>query len=356
MTRPRPTWTHLAYGLATTVFAVDLMLPLGVASAIPYTFAVLLALKDPRPWIGPFVAGACIVLTVAKMGIAPDRGTTELWKVIANRCLAIFSIGMTTFLGMRRRRADFERAAAEEKLRLHLADLAHLNRLATAGQLATGLAHELNQPLAAVCLNADIAAQSPTAAADPSLAEALCEISEQSQRAAEIIKSVRRMVGKGAPVEIPVDLNAVVRGVATVVAGPARRAGVAVEMHLAADPLPAVLGDPTQLEQVVHNLVQNAVEAVEAADSGPRLVEIVTVAENAAVAVTVRDTGVGLPSNSEILFERFRTTKPAGMGLGLALARSIVEAHGGRVWASPRSGPNRGAEFTFRLPVSKEAP
>src|SRR5207248_1317669 len=96
----------VSLALVATVFGIDLCLPLGVASAVPYTFAVLLALSAKPGWLGPAVATLCVVLTVAKMGIVPDRGTTELWKVVVNRCLALFAIGMTALLGVLRRRAE----------------------------------------------------------------------------------------------------------------------------------------------------------------------------------------------------------------------------------------------------------
>ena len=352
---PGPNAAALSLALVAAVFAVDLSLPLGVASAVPYTFAVLLALKADRPWVGTAVAGLCGLLTVAKMGIAPDRGTTELWKVIANRCLALFAVGMTTVLGVLRRRADADRRAAEEKLREHLADLAHMARLNTAGQLAAGLAHELNQPLAAVCLQADLAAQLAGAddpAARAELVAALREVAEQSHRAAEIVRALRRMVRRADPAADPVDLNGVVRVVAGLLAASARRAGVDVRLDLA-DGLPPAVGDRAQLEQVVFNLFQNAVEAAAAVAPGRRAVRVETAAgKDGGVRVLVRDTGPGLgPGEADRVFDRFYTTKPNGMGLGLAISRSIVEAHGGRLWADP--GPGPGAVFGFALPAAR---
>src|SRR4051794_11877063 len=177
----------LSLALVAAVFAVDLCLPLGVAAAVPYTFAVLVALGAKPGWFGPAVAGVCMALTVAKMGIVPERGNTEMWKVIVNRCLALFAIGMTTLLGLLRRRA-------EELNRQHEADMARMARLAVAGELATVLAHELNQPLAAMCLQADIAAHLAGDGDSSELKAALREVAEQSGRAAEIVRSIRRTV------------------------------------------------------------------------------------------------------------------------------------------------------------------
>ncbi|MBP3959035.1 GHKL domain-containing protein [Gemmata sp. G18] len=333
----------LALVLVATVFAVDLCLPLGVASAVPYTFAVLIALGAKPAWVGPTVAVLCAVLTFAKMEIVPERGNTEMWKVIVNRCLALFAIGMTTLLGVLRRRA-------EAKVRQHEADLARMSRLAVAGELATVLAHELNQPLAAVCLQADMAALLATESTSGELRAALDEVAEQSHRAAEIVRSIRHTVRRTSAERGSVDLNEVVRVVARLLDWRARRTGVSVELHLAADPLPPTYGDRVQLEQVLFNLLQNAIEAVEAG-SGPRTVVMETLPEGDWLTVRVRDTGPGL-ADPKRAFEQFYTTKPDGMGLGLAISRSIVVTHGGALTAATR--PEGGAELTCVLPIYRE--
>ncbi|MDY3552879.1 ATP-binding protein [Gemmata sp. JC717] len=335
----------LALALVAFVFAVDLSLPLGVASAVPYTFAVLLALRAKPGWVGPAVAGLCVVLTGAKIGIVPERGNTEMWKVIANRCLALFAIGMTTLLGLLRR-------SAEARVRQHEALLARMSRVAVAGELATVLAHELNQPLAAVCLQADLAVHLATDAAPAELKAALGEVAEQSRRAADIVRSIRRTVRPAGAAHGPVDVNEAVRDVARLLDWRARRAAAGVSLALAPDHLPPTYGDRVQLEQVLVNLLQNALEAVEAV-SGPRLVVLETRPAGAAIEVRVRDTGPGV-SAPEKIFERFYTTKPDGMGLGLAISRSIVHAHGGALTAANR--PDGGAEFVCVLPAYIEEP
>ena len=332
----------LALALVAVVFVIDLCLPLGVAAAVPYTFAVLIALGAKPGWVGPVVAALCVVLTVAKMEIVPERGNTEMWKVIVNRCLALFAIGMTTLLGLLRRRA-------EETIRQHEADLARMGRLAVAGELATVLAHELNQPLAAVCLQADVAAHLAREDASPELRAALGEVAEQSRRAAEIVKTIRRTVCRTEPERGPVDLNEAVRVVARLLDWKSRRAGVAVQLRFA-EPPPTTHGDRVQLGQVIFNLLQNAIEAIVARGDGPRTVRLETALAGDAVVVRVRDTGVGL-ADPERVFERFHTTKPDGMGLGLALSRSIAEAHDGRLSAK---GIDGGAEFTLELPALRE--
>lgn len=330
-----------AVALVSAVFVVDLLLPLGVAAAVPYTFAVLLALAAKPAWFGPAVAGACLALTFAKLELAPERGSTEMWKVIANRCLAAFAITMTALLGLMRRRT-------EAALRAREAELARVARIAVAGELATVLAHELNQPLAAVCLQADVAAVLARDA-PPELAGALGEIAEQSRRAAEIVRAMRRTVRRAPPERGPVDLAVAARAVVRLLDWKARRAGVSVAVTGPAELTPAH-GDRVQLEQALFNLVQNAIEAVAGTASGPREVTVDAAQARGAVRVTVRDTGPGLP-NADRVFERFFTTKPDGMGMGLAIARSAAEEHGGTLTAR---GLERGAEFVLSLPVSLE--
>jgi C4-dicarboxylate-specific signal transduction histidine kinase len=334
----------VALGLVAVVFVVDLCLPLGVAAAVPYTFAVLLALRAKRRWVGPAVAALCVVLTVAKMEIVPERGSTEMWKVIVNRCLALFAIGMTTLLGLLRRRA-------EERSRQHEADLVRMGQLAVAGELATVLAHELNQPLAAVCLQADLAAHLIPDSASPELRGALNEVAEQVRRAAEIVRTIRRTVRRADPERGPVDLNESARVVVRLLDWKAQRAGVSVHLQLT-EPLPPTYGDRVQLEQVIFNLLQNAIEAIVARGSGPHTILVATAARSDMVCVSVRDTGIGL-IDPERVFERFYTTKPDGMGLGLAIGRSAAEVHGGHLVARAVGG---GAEFTLSLPVSREEP
>ncbi|QDU21516.1 sensor histidine kinase [Urbifossiella limnaea] len=346
-----PRVAALALGLVLAVFITDLNLPLGVAAAVPYTFAVLLALRVPVPWFAPAIAALCGVLTVAKLHLHPERGTTEYWKVLVNRALALFSIGMTLFLGVLRRRAEDARRRAEEETREHLAALAHLDRLHSAGQLATGLAHEVNQPLAAIGLQAEVAVRlAAETAHGPALAACLEEIAAQSHRAGEIVNSLRRMTARGHPAPAALDVNEVVVGAVRVVEWEARRAGAAVSVQLK-EPLPPVWGDRVQLEQVVFNLLMNAVQAV-TEQAGPRDVRVETGAAADVVIVTVRDNGPGLGDDDpDRVFERFYTTKPGGMGVGLSISRAVVEGHGGKLWAA--NDPAGGAVFSFHLPADQ---
>lgn len=352
-TTPRfapPPWA-LSLALAGLVFAIDLSLPLGVAAAVPYTFAVLLALADRRGWVGPWVAVLCGGLTIVKVGMVPDRGDTELWKVAVNRCLALFAIGLTTVLGVLRRRAAKARERAEEQLRAHQADLAHVGRLSLLGQVAAGLAHELNQPLAAIGLHAEIARRVavPGEPLRAEVAEALAAIAAQSTRAGEIIRGVRRLARRGTPGTNPVAIDEVVTAAVAMLAWQTRRAEATVRVN-AGGPAAVVRADRVQLEQVLLNLIQNALDAVTGQPDGRRVVEVTTAADGDSVKLTVRDSGPG-GFDPARLFEPFYTTKAGGLGLGLAISRGIVEAHGGRLWATPTAD---GTEFAFTLPRSNE--
>lgn len=340
----------LSLALAGLVFAVDLSLPLGVAAAVPYTFAVLLALADRRGWVGPVVAGLCGVLTVGKLGIVTDRGETELWKVLANRGLALFAVGMTTLLGVLRRRAARERERAEEQLRANQAALAHVGRLSLLGQVAAGLAHELNQPLAAVALHAEIAARRAVVGEPvrPELADALKEIAAQSTRAAEIVRSVRRLARRGTPGTDLVRVDEVVASAVALLTWQTRRVGAAVRVT-PGGPAAVVNADRVQVEQVLVNLLQNALDAV-AGLSDDKVVAVDVTTDGNEVMVRVTDSGPG-GFDPARLFEPFYTTKTGGLGLGLAISRGIVEAHGGRLSATRTAA---GTEFAFTLPLAQQ--
>lgn len=342
--------------IVAIVFATDVCTPLGVANGVLYSLAILVGLRSGRPRFMFALASLCAFLTILDIFVGPGPDGTEMWKVVVNRFLAIFMISLTTILGVKRRQAEEQRRQAEERTRLHLADLAHMGRLQLAGQLATSLAHELNQPLAAVSLQSEIATH--VARTDPARSKevlaALAEITEQAQRAGAILRALRALVQKGKSQRQALDVDDLVREVARLIDSQARRARVTLSLRQT-NPLLPVFGDRIQIEQVLLNLLHNSLEAILAStSSGPRTVEVETTLVEGAVQVTVRDTGVGLPSDDpEQVFERFYSTKPDGMGVGLAISRSIVEAHGGRLWAT--ANPDVGATFTFTLPTARRA-
>jgi PAS domain S-box-containing protein len=250
-----------------------------------------------------------------------------------------------------RKRADEER----ERLRQAQADLAHVNRVTTMGELTASLAHEVNQPIAAAITNANTCMRW-LAADTPNLEEARAaalRIVKDGTRAAEIIKRVRLLFRKGSPQRELVDLNEVVRDMIVLLRGEATRYNISVRTQLAAD-LPPVLGDRVQLQQVLMNLMLNGMDAMKDVDGTRELGIRSQQAENEQVLVTVCDTGVGLPhQQADQIFNAFFTTKSHGTGMGLRISRSIVESHGGRLWAAENSP--RGASFYVTLPTKAEA-
>ncbi len=242
------------------------------------------------------------------------------------------------------------RKKAEEESRQHQLDLAHVARLSTLGEMASGIAHEINQPLTAIATNAQAGVRLLESGETRRIADILERIGSQAERAGEIIRQLRQMVRKEAPERTAVDLNQVVRGVVTLLKPEARRQDVQVRLELNPDIGP-VLAQHVQLDQVVLNLARNAMEAMVEANAFRRLLLIrTTMREPGMVTVTVADTGPGLAGQSqEMLFTPFYTTKPKGMGLGLSISRSIIEAHGGRLVLSREPGYT--AVFRFSLPV-----
>jgi PAS domain S-box-containing protein len=244
---------------------------------------------------------------------------------------------------------------ASEALREAQAELAHVNRVATMGQLTASIAHEVNQPLTATITNAQ-AAQRFLEAQPPDLEEvrqALDNIVQSGNRAGDVIDRVRTFVKKSTPRKDRLDVNEALREVIVLTRDEAGKNGVKVQTQLV-EHLPLVEGDRVQLQQVMLNLIINAIEATSGIDEGPRELFIATGgAESGGVSVAVRDSGPGLnPDHLEHVFDAFYTTKSGGMGMGLAICRSIIEAHGGRVWASPNRP--RGAIFQFNVPGTQD--
>jgi signal transduction histidine kinase len=252
----------------------------------------------------------------------------------------------------RKERARAEAVLEEMRERQHQAELAHAARLSTLGEMAAGLAHELNQPLAAIvswATGCQVRIEAGTADID-TLARVVSEISDEAIRAAEVLRRIREFARSGEIKRERVDPNELVRGAARLATGDARRGGVDVSLALA-DDVPAVEVDRVQISQVVVNLLLNAFEAMGGTKRGERRVELATARATDGVEVTVRDSGEGLAAAVQhTLFDPFVTTKEDGLGLGLAISRRIVEAHGGRLWATANDG--RGAIFHFTLPLA----
>jgi C4-dicarboxylate-specific signal transduction histidine kinase len=243
-----------------------------------------------------------------------------------------------------RRRADEERQA-----------IAHTNRITTMGQLTASIAHEVNQPIAAAVTNAQaglrwLGAQPPDL---EEVRQALGRIIDNGRRGGEIVGRIRALTNKAPPRKDRLDINEAVFDVVALTRSEVLKHDVILRMDLTSAS-PAVAGDRIQLQQVVLNLIMNAVEAMSSTDEGARELRISTEMDGpGGVLVSVRDSGPGLdPQSTDRLFEAFYTTKPDGMGMGLAICRSIIEAHAGRLWAT--GNEPRGAVFQFTLPSERD--
>jgi PAS domain S-box-containing protein len=268
-------------------------------------------------------------LPVLIAGAAIEEATSEI---------VAFVVDLTE-----RKRAEHER----ERLRQLQAHLAHLNRVTTMGELAASIAHEIKQPIAAAQIDAGVCMR--VLAADRLNVEAAREAASRmvsaTTRAGEIIKRTTALYKKDALQREDVDLNAMIREMAVLFQQEARASSISIQTRLT-DGIPRVMADRVQLQQVFMNLMLNAIDAMK--ETGGELTITSEMRADSDALIEVSDTGVGLPAdNPAQIFESFVTTKPHGTGMGLTIARSIVEAHGGRLWAIANSGP--GATFLFTL-------
>jgi C4-dicarboxylate-specific signal transduction histidine kinase len=255
-----------------------------------------------------------------------------------------------TRLMSRLRKSSEDQKRAEEALRRSQAEMAHVTRVVTMGELAVSIAHEINQPLSAIVTNGSACLR--WLASDPpnldEAREAARRIVSDGNRAGEVITRIRGLLRKSDTEKVRLDINQIIGEVVGLTQDEAKRKKVALRMELGPD-LPAVLGDRIQLQQVILNLVLNGIEALTSVKDRKRQVQIRSDrCESNKVLVTVQDSGPGIDcENLEKVFDAFYTTKPQGMGMGLAISRSIIEEHGGRLWATTDDGS--GATFQFTL-------
>lgn len=271
------------------------------------------------------------------------------WQIMAVLTVILAQAALIAALLIQRR----QRRRAELALQRQRGELFHATRLATMGELTASIAHEVNQPLGAILANVDAAEmllESGSVSAEE-LRQILADVRRDDLRASDVIRRLRALLAKHETKRDWLDVNETISEVLQLLAAEIRRRDVTVETAFDA-PLPRVLADRVQLQQVMLNLVINAMDAVADAQGGRRQVSVSTWrSTDGGVEVAVADHGPGIPADRlDKLFESFFTTKPRGMGLGLSIARTIVEAHGGRIWAE--SDAQCGATLRFALPAS----
>jgi C4-dicarboxylate-specific signal transduction histidine kinase len=242
-----------------------------------------------------------------------------------------------------------ERNQAEEAIQVTRAQMAHIARVTTLGELTASIAHEINQPLSAVVTlgNAALRWLSSQPPNLPEAREAVSRGVHEANRAAEVIAGIRALAKKAKPTKTRLDLNEAIREVLALTELHTDKNHIVVQTELA-DPLPQVSGSKVELQQVILNLVSNAVDSMTSLVDRPRVLLVRSEFDKRGVMVTVRDSGVGVPPEQMgNIFDAFFTTKPTGMGMGLSISRSIIEAHDGTLWATPN--PTGGMTFQFAL-------
>ena len=294
-------------------------------------------------WSTPILSSDGKVLgTFAIYYREPRRPTPEEHNVIEQ-------ITHLASIAVERDEAQAELRASEDALRQAQADLAHVSRVTTLGEMAASIAHEVDQPLSGVVINANACLRFLTGSS-PNLDEVrdgLQAIARDGRRASDVTARIRALARRTPSEKEPLDINQIVREVVVLAEGEARRTRARVRTDLAGN-LPRVLGDPVQLQQVVLNLLLNGLEAMHGLAGHSRELVIGTQPEASDhVRVAVHDSGSGIdPQLANRIFEAFYTTKRDGIGMGLSISRSIVEQHGGRLWAVPNDGPGTTFYFT----------
>lgn len=314
-------------------------------------------LNDPRvsnkDW-----ARACGMVSFAGYPLIVEERVVGVMALFARHALSnetldtLASVADAIAQGIERKRVDEELRRAEETMRKTHIDLAHVARVVTVGELTASIAHEVNQPLTAIVNNAGASLRWLAAQNLEEVRESIKNVIKDSHRATDIIRRIRALVKKTPPQKDQLDLNNIVREVIILARAELDMRHVSLQLDVS-DDCPAVWGDRVQIQQVILNLIMNAIEAMTGVQ-GSRVVHIVTaIYDEFHACVRVRDTGPGLDRTQlNRLFEAFYSTKSRGMGMGLTISRSIVEAHGGRLWAEPNV-PG-GALFQFTLPSRDE--
>jgi C4-dicarboxylate-specific signal transduction histidine kinase len=277
-----------------------------------------------------------------------DRYRTQILAVMA---VVLGQMALISWLVFEHRRRRLAEAAARNTA----SELAHINRIATVSEISASIAHEINQPLTGIVTRAG-AARRWLSGENPDVGkvrDALDQIVEAGHRASDVVKSVRAMFRKDTEEKQPIDINKLIWSVLGLVYMDVRKQSIESRTDLA-DSLPPVMGNEVQLQQVILNLVMNGIEAMNSTDL--RVLSIKSMCNGSnRVHVSIEDNGTGIdPSSMDRIFKPLFTTKARGMGMGLSICRSIIEAHGGRIWVSP--GAKCGSIFQFELPTIRPRP
>ncbi len=313
--------------------------------------------------LGPSILNVVLGATIAAFFFAEPRGSFQISEFRHQLALAFFCIvsGYLAYLIhwlnrdiARRQQVECDLRASQEQLQLHQIELAHMSRLSVMGEMAASLAHELNQPLHAAknYARGSIRRMLKSAEHDGEVLTALEHIADEADRAAEILRRVRDFVQKTGPHISTISLNDLVREAVAINSLELKQIRAKIVCELAPDIAP-VTADPIQIEQVVVNLARNGLESMYGVPEEQRVLSIGTRrCDEQTIEVFVRDRGKGIGEEEMArIFEPFFTTKPEGMGMGLAISRSIIQAHEGRLWASPNE--DRGCTFHFTLPIAQ---
>ena len=352
MLRHRRTAWAAAIATALLIFAADLLSPLQGAVAVLYVIVVLVVahVSDSRAVLATGLA--CGLLALA--AFLADHLGEPINAAHVRFGVSLVAIAATTLLSVEQRRADAERNEARARLEQTSAELAHAARVSTLGQLAASIAHEVNQPLSAI-ITFGKSGKRWLARDVPDIAEVetcLDHIVANGTRAADVIARVRGLARKGPPEAAPLALDALVEETIALVEREAGAAGVTLRRN-SEGPVPPVIGDRVQVQQVLVNLLMNGIQAMREVEGRLRNLDIRLEPDGERlVRVLVRDSGTGIAGDPGNIFQPFFTTKEDGMGMGLSISRSIIEAQGGRIEAA--NNPDHGATISFTLPIQPQ--
>jgi len=348
--RSRARWRLLRLSVAAfamaAIFLVDTLTHYEVAVAVFYSLIMLAAAAELTRRQLMRLCLVCIALTLLSFVLSTSGA---MRAGLINSVISLAAIGATTWLALKR-------AAAEHAAHAAQAQLLRLARIQNLEGLTSSIAHEINQPLAAIVTSAHAARRwlEQTPAQSDKARQTLERIVRDASRASAVIARVRRLTRGEAVTPQVFDLHAALHDVLALAQGELQRAGIVLHLDLAATPA-RVLADRVQIQQVIGNLLLNAVQAMQTVDVARRRLVIATQHLDAAVQLTLRDTGPGVSADAAAhVFDAFWTTKTDGIGIGLSLARGIVEAHGGRIWV--QRAPEGGAMFAFTVPLASAHP